>query len=564
MFDFQEQEYKDLIYNRAMLLEKLEIEFSSSLKVDSELSVKIETKLRSYFQHLTKLKEEFGFNFFLNLWCVNTPENKLELMVQLLNMDTHQRVILRCPVSYEDIIPSLSDLFQGAFWCEQEAWDMYGLCFEEIPRERLLSPDGLVGFPLRSDFRPEPFSLKKVSRYEFSPDPRVSRDDWKKREVTQVNLFGGEVNGPVRAVLEAYDETIERGRLEIGFLHRGLEKIFENLNCIQILPHISRINTNCATVYQQAWCQGIEQYLDVYIPDRAKALRMVFNEFDRISEHLDSIGRVVDALDCKPFLYDALEMREAITTVMSKYSGRRLPHQLICLGGVAGEAPKGWLTECLKLLNFLEKKTLGITRMISNSTLWMDRLCRYQLDSTRALNWGVTGPNLRASGVNYDLRKVSPHYFYSDLEFDIPLGINGQCYDRYLVRVEEIFQSISIIGQLLDNLPLGEVQTRDHRLLIPRKQDVHTDPEALAQHFKIFDGGPILPEGDFYSSIESPNGELGFYVKSDGGSIPSRVKMRSPGFYAGQCFTDVVEGSSIEELPLIINSLNLVMGEIDR
>jgi len=566
MFDFQEQEDLDLTNNRKLLLKELELEFGENLTLATTENISIVVSPSSYIEKVLQLKDNFGFNFFLNLWISDNivDGENFELMVQLLNMDTHQRAIVTCPVTESQTVPSLSDIYQGAFWCEQESWDMFGVSFESIPKERILSPEGMEGFTLRKNFEPKPFRLRQSFEYSFSPDPRIPRNEWKKRSVQKLDMFAGEVNGPLRAIVEVYDEVIERGRLEIGYLHRGVEKIFENLSLNQILPHLSRLNTNSPTMYQQAWCGGIEKYLDVHIPDRAKALRMVFNELDRIYEHLDTIGRIVDNLGCNPYLKETIKMQESILLVMKKYSGQRLSGNLICLGGVKSDVPKGWLTECLNLLGYIEKTVHEVTKLISNSTLWMNRLCRFELNSKQAMDWGVSGPNLRASGVNYDMRKVSPHYFYNDIEFEVPLGINGQCYDRYLVRVEEIFQSLSIISQLLDNLPLGDTKTKDSRVLIPRKQDVYSDTNALIQHYRFYDGGLILPEGEFYNSIESSNGELGFYVHSRGESALNRVKLRTPGFYSGQCFTDICEGGSIEELPLVINSLNLVVGEIDR
>lgn len=569
MFDFQEQENADLIRNRSELLENLTSMFPKSLSVENELQINLWLTAEVYLEKITNLKELLGFNFFLGLWGQDNSEKKdedkpLELLVQLLNMDTHQRIIIHFPLDGDEQIPTLSDLWSGSFWSEQECWDMFGINFQDIPKERLLSPEGTVGYPLKRSFSPTPFQLKESTSYEFSPDPRVSREAWKKRDIQFFDYFNGQGNGPVRAVLECDDETIKRGKLEIGFLHRGIEKIAEGLNTQQLLPHLNRINFNCAASYELAWCKGIEDYLEIFVPDRAKALRMVFTEIERIFEHLDALGRIVNTLDCKPFYDETIEMREAITFVFKMYSGKRRAHQLTKLGGVISDVPKGWVTECLKLTSFLEKRTRELSKMISNSSMWMAMLCRYPLSSTQAIGWGVSGPNLRASGVNYDLRKVNPYYFYEDVDFDIPLGINGQCYDRYLVRVEEIFQSISIVEQLLDNLPLGECFSRDPSVYVPNKEEVYKESEALIQHFKIFDQGIILPTGSFYSSVESPNGELGFHVTCEDSSVPYRVKMRTPSFFSGQCFSDVIEEGRVEEIPLVMNSLNLVMGEIDR
>lgn len=564
MFDFQAQENEDLIQNRIELLERMVTKFGTKLNFDNPLNMSFEEKLENYFSLIKELKVFFGFNFFLNLWGTDSSiEGQKELQVQLLNMDTHQRLVIKFVVKEGNIVPSLTNLWKGCFWCEQETWDMLGIEFEEIPKERLLSPDGMEGFPLRKDFRPKPFQLKS-SRYEFTPDPRVEREIWKQRTVLEKNYFQGEVNGPVKAILECDEDKVARGRLEIGFLHRGIEKIAEGLDARQMLVHLGRINMNCSSFYEQVLCDGVEAHLDIDIPERAKALRMVINEIERIFEHIEMLGRICESLGCKPFLFDCLEMRENLIGILKEYSGRRMPHQIIILGGVFKDTPKGWITDCLRVLEAIEKKTKEISKMISKSSLWMDRLCDYELDSNQALSWGVTGPNLRASGVNYDLRKVNPHYFYDDIDFEIPLGINGQCYDRYLVRVEEIFQSISIINQLLDNLPLGSYLSKDVRIFIPLKEDVYKESEALIAHHKLFKDGVFLPEGEFYNSIESPNGELGIHLQCNNKSTPTRFKLRTPSFYSGQCFSDVIEGGEPDEVPLVISSLNVSMGEIDR
>lgn len=564
MFDFQEEENEDLIQNRINLLERMVSKFGSKLNFDNPLNMSFDEELSQYYALIKELKVFFGFNFFLNLWGTDSDiHGQSYLQVQLLNMDTHQRLIIKFIVRDGDIVPTLTNLWKGCFWCEQETWDMLGIEFDEIPKERLFSPDGMDGFPLKKDFRPKPFQLKS-SKYEFSPDPRVEREAWKQRIILEKDYFLGEVGGPVKAILECDEDKVARGRLEVGFLHRGIEKIVEGLEARQILVHLGRINMNCSSFYEQVFCDGVEAHLDIDIPDRAKAIRMVINETERIFEHLEMLGRICDNLGCKPFLFDCLEMRENLIGILKEYSGRRMPHQIIVLGGVLKDTPKGWITNCLRVLEAIEKKTLEISRMISKSSLWMDRLCDYELDSNQALSWGVTGPNLRASGVNYDLRKVNPHYFYDDLDFEIPLGINGQCYDRYLVRVEEIFQSISIINQLLDNLPLGSYQSRDSRIFLPLKDDVYKESEALILHHKLIKEGVQLPHGEFYNSIESPNGELGIHLQCNNSSRPSRFKLRTPSFYAGQCFSDVIEGGDPEEVPLVISSLNVSMGEIDR
>ena len=213
MFDFQEQENLDLCQNREELLENLNSMFPSGLTVESELFINLCLSPKDYFDKVLNIKELLGFNFFLGLWGQDNREDGLELLVQLLNMDTHQRITIHIPASTNNSFPTLSDLWDGAFWSEQECWDMYGIDFIDIPKERLLSPEGTIGHPLKKSFEPSAFQLKQSTSYEFSPDPRVDRESWKKRDVRFFDYFLGQTNGPVRAVLECDDETIKRGKL---------------------------------------------------------------------------------------------------------------------------------------------------------------------------------------------------------------------------------------------------------------------------------------------------------------------------------------------------------------
>jgi NADH-quinone oxidoreductase subunit C/D len=250
--------------------------------------------------------------------------------------------------------------------------------------------------------------------------------------------------------------------------------------------------------------------------------------------------------------------------LFEKLCGARLTVSLTRIGGQAQELPVGWVTDCLEVVKIIQKNIEEVDRLLTKNKIWVDRTRVCPVTAADAIAWGYTGPCLRAAGVNYDIRKTNPYYFYKDVEFEVPVGHKGDPYDRYLVRMEEMRQSLKIVNQVLANLPSGPVQSLDKRVCIPPKREVYTNIEGLMNHFMLIMKGVRPPVGEIYSATEAANGELGFYIISDGGSNPYRVKVRPPCFAIYQSFNEVVNNKMISDAVAELGSMNIIAGELDR
>jgi NADH-quinone oxidoreductase subunit C/D len=283
-----------------------------------------------------------------------------------------------------------------------------------------------------------------------------------------------------------------------------------------------------------------------------------------VIDHLVCIGANAVDLGALTSFWYCFEPREHVYTLFEKLCGARLTVSLTRIGGMAQELPVGWVTDCLETVKIISKHVEEVDRLLTKNKIWVDRTKVCPIKPADAIQWGYTGPCLRATGVNYDIRKASPYYFYKDVDFEIPLGQNGDVYDRYLVRMEEMRQSLKIVDQVLNNLPVGPVQSLDKRISLPPKKEVYTNIEGLMNHFMLVMKGVRPAAGEIYSATEAANGELGFYVISDGGSNPYRVKVRPPCFAIYQSFSEVIQNKMISDALAELGSMNIIAGELDR
>jgi len=363
---------------------------------------------------------------------------------------------------------------------------------------------------------------------------------------------------------EIEGEVIKRSKLEIGYLHRCFEKMTENHLYNQVIPYTDRLNYCSSPMNNIGWCKAVEDMMGIEIPDRAMAIRMVLAELSRIIDHLVCIGAGAVDLGALTTMFFCLEERERVYELFEKLSGARLTVSLTRIGGMAQELPVGWVTDCLTVVQKMEKGIAEVDRLLTKNKIYVDRTRVCPISAADAISWGYTGPCLRAAGVNYDLRKTNPYYFYKDVDFEIPIGQNGDPYDRYLVRMEEMRQSLRIIKQVLNNIPSGPYQSLDKRVCIPPKKEVYTNIEGLMNHFMLVMKGVRPQVGEIYSATEAANGELGFYIISDGGPNPYRVKVRPPCFAIYQSMSEVVQGHMISDLIAELGSMNIIAGELDR
>ncbi len=373
-------------------------------------------------------------------------------------------------------------------------------------------------------------------------------------------------HGVLRLVLELDGETVVRCVPHIGYLHCGFEKIGEYRQYNQIIPWTDREDYLNSPGNNVAFALGAERLFGVEITPRCTVLRVIAMELSRIMSHLVWLGTTaVDIGAFTPFLWTFQE-REAIYDLFEKWCGARLTTSLTRVGGMAADIPdSGWLDDLRVIIGRLPKTLDETDRMLTRNAIWVGRTIGLGvMNQEEAINYGLTGPLLRASGVAYDVRRDFPYLDYETYDFDVPVGTNGDVYDRYLVRMEEMRQSVRILEQALARLPDGPVNVDDPRIILPPKHKVQSDMESMIHHFKLVMEGPRPPVGEAYVAVESPKGEKGYYMVSDGTSKPVRWRIRPPSFVNLSAIPKMVEGHLLSDVIVVNASIDIVMGEIDR
>jgi len=373
------------------------------------------------------------------------------------------------------------------------------------------------------------------------------------------------MHGTVRMVLTLEGETIIQAVPEIGFLHRGFEKSCENSTWTQCLPYVDRLNYVSALLGDFGFLAAVEKLLGVDIPERAKYIRVVAGELHRICDHLTLVGAMGLELGAfTAFLY-GIEARELIYDRVMELTGARVTTSFGRPGGLERDLPQGWTEKVLKTLDKVAELRGEIDRLLSRNRIFIDRTRSTGVISAEdALDWGFTGPCLRACGVPYDVRKAHPYLVYDRLDFDIPVGSAGDNYDRYAVRLEEMKQSDRIVRQALAQMPQGPVIVGDWRIALPPKPEVYATIEGVMSHFKLIMEGVQVPEGEAYAYTEGANGELGFYVVSDGSGRPYKCHQRAPGFNLLSAIPQLVKGGLIADLVPTFDSINMIGGEVEQ
>ncbi|MBI3911896.1 MAG: NADH dehydrogenase (quinone) subunit D [Armatimonadetes bacterium] len=372
-------------------------------------------------------------------------------------------------------------------------------------------------------------------------------------------------HGVLRLVLELDGETVVKAVPHIGFLHTGMEKTMENEPYQQAITITDRFDYLSGMNNNLAYCLAVEKLLDLEIPPRGQAIRVIMCELQRIASHLVWLGsHAMDIGAMSVFLYCFRE-REAIMNLFEHVCGARLTPAYIRIGGVAMDLPSDFDERLAQFLGIMPARFDEYEALLTANEIWLNRTVGIGvLKAADAIRRGVTGPVLRAAGMPHDLRRVHPYSGYEQYEFDIPIGRNGDIYDRYQVRMAEMRQSVRILEQALENLPDGEVDADNPKVVLPPKEQVFTDMEALIHHFILVTRGFPVPPGEAYAAIESPKGELGFYVVADGSEKPYRVRVRPPSFHNLEVLPFIVAGQMVADTVAIIGSLDIVLGEIDR
>lgn len=524
------------------------------------------------------LKEKDDFHFLADITAVDYLESKEKtpcrfgIIYILKDLEFKNTIILKAFIDEEDglHVESIHDIFFSANWAEREVWDQYGIKFLGHPNlKRVLNHKEFKGHPLRKDYPKTKGQLcTKTDDLMDEMTPLLKSKGYESHDdLMFLNLGPAHPasHGTIRSFLALEGETIVAAVSEIGYLHRGFEKSCEDHTYNQIIPYTDRLNYCSAILNNIAFSHTVEGMLDITIPQRAQFIRVIIGELSRIIDHLVCLAaNLVDlgALTNYWYLYNP---REKVYDLLSKLTGARLTNSYMRIGGVAHDLYDGFEDDLKVCIKEIEKGTGDALGLIEHNRIYHDRTQNIGVVSAqKAINSGFTGPNLRASGVAYDIRKTSPYYFYEALDFDIAVGSVGDVYDRMMVRFEEIRQSIRIIHQAMKMLPKGDIIVNNPAIALPKKEDVYGNIEGLMNQFKLTIDGVKVPAKEYYGAIEASNGELGFFIVSDGSGTPYKVKVRPPCFTPMSTLPSMLEGGMIADGVACLASLNVIAGELDR
>jgi NADH-quinone oxidoreductase subunit D len=372
-------------------------------------------------------------------------------------------------------------------------------------------------------------------------------------------------HGVLRVMLELDGETVLKVKPVVGYLHTGMEKTAEELTYVQGATNVTRMDYVSPLSNELVWSMAVERLLDLEVPPRATWIRMYLVELNRIASHLlfqATNGMDIGALSMMVYGW---RDREDTLRLLEKITGLRMNHNFIRPGGVAADLPDDWADDTLAVLDQVEKGVRDYAELLNENPIWLERLVGVgMLTTEQALSLGVTGPILRSTGFPWDLRKAQPYLAYEEVDFDVVYTSNGDCYDRFLIRLNEILESVKIVRQCVERMPEGDYRVQDRKVTPPPRARIDESMEALIHHFKLFTEGFRVPPGETYVAVESARGEIGCYLVSDGSGKPVRMHIRGPSFYNLQSTAPMAEGTLVADTVAIISTVDPIMGEVDR
>ncbi len=496
-------------------------------------------------------------------------EPRFEVVYHLASLAHGHRFRLKVPLEESDpSLPSAWPVYRAADWFEREAFDLLGIRFDGHPNlRRILTHEAFQGHPLRKDYDPaQRWLLTEAETMVPAWAAETGEDD--DRFETQVLNIGPShpaTHGTLRTVARLDGEVITRAECEIGYLHRCFEKMSETHGWQEVIPYTDRLNYCSSMINGVGYALAVERMMGIEAPPRAQAVEVILSELSRVMDHCVCLGANLVDLGALTNFWYFFQPREEIYGLLEACCGSRLTMSYVRVGGLAHDVPADFEDRVRHLLGYIPKFIDDVDRLVTANRIFRGRTEGVGvLSAADALAWGWTGPCLRASGVPYDVRKAHPYLGYEQYDFDVPVASTGDTYARYLVRMEEMRQSLRIVEQALRRLPKGPVITPDHRAALPPKAKVYSEMESLIWHFKLIYEGIKVPRGDAYSCVEGANGELGYYLVSDGSGKPYRVKVRPPCFAIFQAYPHMLVGQMVSDSIAILGSLNIIAGELDR
>lgn len=501
-------------------------------------------------------------------------DKRFVLVYQLYSTESFVRIRIKTSLELNEEAQTISDIFSGANWLEREVYDMFGIKFKGHPNlRRIMMDERFTGHPLRKEY---PMKQREPFANNIALNLGASEMTQKEERTNLSDLYNPNVllnlgpahpatHGTLRVMCRANGEVIEDAACEIGYLHRAIEKLGEEKTYHQWMVYTDRLNYCSALNNNVTYAMAVENILGIQITDRCMWIRMICMELSRIIDHLVCLA--ANIMDCGGLtvFFLLIHWREEAYTMIESMCGMRLTTSYARIGGMSYDLPDNFEARLKKFCEDFPKAIDEMEQLVTHNRIWIDRTKNVGVISKEdALKLSITGPSLRASGINHDLRRDRPYYGYSELDFDVVIGSKGDVYDRYLVRVEEMRQSTKMLSQCLSKLPKGPLWVEDKRVRIPDKIDVYTKMEVLIHHFKIFMEGIDVPKGEAFTCTEGPNGEVGFYIVSRGGPKAWRMRVKSPSFMMFQAFEASIKGAKISDAVAHLGSVNIIAGELDR
>ena len=524
------------------------------------------------------LRDEMGYTLLLDITAVDNlmlshpAPTRFEVVYLFRHKEFALTLALKVRVVNSDEgVMTVTDLYGSASWLEREVWDQYGIPFQGHPTlKRILNHNEFVGHPLRKDYeitKGQYCTVTQDMMDEMKPLLDERGLDAERDNLMILNLGPSHPasHGTIRTLVALDGEKIVAGASEIGYLHRGFEKSCENHTYNQIVPYTDRLNYCSALMNNIAFTKTVEEMIGVTLPDRGIFIRVILAELSRVIDHLVCLAAGLLDMGGQTNYWYLFNPRNDAYDFLSKLTGARLTNSYTRVGGMTHDLYDGWERDLEDVLQKVDKGVAESLQMIEHNRIFQDRLLNVSpVSAAQAIDYGFTGPNLRASGVKYDLRFASPYYYYDTFDFDMVLGSVGDTYDRLMVRFEEILQSMRIIRQAVKRIPAGPINVPDHKVVMPPKSAVYNTIEGMMNQFKLVYEGVKVPQGEYYGAFEAANGELGFYIVSDGSGTPYKVKVRAPSFLHMSAYPKIIENYQVGDAILTLGSLNIIAGEMDR
>jgi len=508
------------------------------------------------------------------------PASDFTVVYHLLSFGRNEYLRIKVALTEGRLsLPSITSIWPAANWYEREVWDMFGIVFDGHPHlRRILMPASWVGHPLRKE---HPARATEMGPYQLSEDKEAAEQEalrFRPEEFGMRREHDGSdfmflnvgpqhpgTHGVLRIALQLDGEEIVDAVAQIGFHHRGAEKMGERQSWHSYIPYTDRIDYLGGVLNNLAYLTTVEMLAGIEVPPRAQVVRVMLSELFRIISHLVWYGTFAQDLGQMSPVFFTFNDRERAFGIIEAITGARMHPAWFRIGGLAADLPRGWDKMIRDFIKYLPPRLIEYDRTIMRNRIFKARTQGVGAFSTdEAIEWGVTGPNLRACGFEWDFRKKQPYSGYDQFEFDIPTAKNGDCYDRAIVRVEEMRQSLRIIGQCVKHMPEGPYQSDHHLATPPVKDRTMHDIETLITHFLNVSWGPVMPVGEALGAIEAAKGNNGYYLVSDGSTVSYRTRIRTPSFAHIQTLPLLCRGQMIPDLVVTLGSLDFVLADVDR